>query len=78
MSLTTSGETGAGVQPEEVQLTMSLSEAQDLRTVLPWLLHALAERPTRPRLMERRRMAREALERLQSALSEFSQLDSSE
>jgi hypothetical protein len=55
---------------------LGLSEAQDLRVVLPWLLHALAERPTQPKLTERRRKAREALESLLSALA--TQLDKAE
>jgi hypothetical protein len=50
-----------------------LSEAQDLRVVLPGLLQALAERPAQPKQTERRRKARGALEKLLSALS--TQLD---
>jgi hypothetical protein len=74
--LTTPQDADAPVQQTEIQLTLGLSEAQDLRVVLPWLLHALAERPTQPKLTERRRKAREALESLLSALS--TQLDKAE
>jgi hypothetical protein len=75
MSLSTSGNADVA-QRDNVQLTLGLAEAQDLVVVLPWLLHALADRPAQPKLKERRRIAREALERLLSALS--SQLDTSE
>jgi hypothetical protein len=74
--LTTLGDADAAAQQTNIQLTLGLSEAQDLRVVLPWLLHALAERPTQPKLTERRRQAREALERLLRALS--TQLDKAE
>ena len=73
MSLTTPQSADATAQQTEIQLRLGLSEAQDLRVVLPWLLHALAERPTQPKLTERRRKAREALESLLSALA--TQLD---
>jgi len=76
VSLSTSGNTNAGVHQDEVQLTLDVAEAQELRVVLPWLLRALADRPTQPKLKERRRRAREALERLFSALP--SELDTPE
>jgi hypothetical protein len=76
MSLTTPRDADAGAVQADIQLTMGLSEAQDLRVVLPWLLHALADRPAQPQLAERRRKAREALKKLLSALS--SQLDKAE
>lgn len=76
MSLTSPRDADTAVQQADINLTLGLSEAQDLRVVLPWLLHALAERPTQPKLTERRRKAREVLERLLSALS--TQLDKAE
>ena len=76
MSLTTSRNADAAAQQADIQVTLGLSEAQDLRVVLPWLLHALADRPTQPKLTERRRKAREAFEKLLRALS--SQLDKAE
>jgi hypothetical protein len=71
--LTTGRDADAAAQEADLRLTLRLSEARDLRLVLPWLLHALADRPTQPKLTERRRKAREALEKLLSALS--AQLD---
>ena len=58
-------------QHPDVQLTLNWHEAQQLRVVLPWLLHALAvDRPSGPeRLRDRRRKAHTILERLQSVLS---------
>ena len=54
----------------DVHLTLSWAEVQELRTTLPWLLRALAERPTTPASQrERRRNASAALERLMTALS---------
>ena len=53
-----------------VQLTLSWAEAEQLRTTLPWLLRALAERPTTPASQrERRRNASAVLERLLTALT---------
>jgi len=74
--LTTPANADAAAQQPEIQLSLRLSEAHDLGVVLPWLLHALADRPAQPRLAERRRKAREALEKLLSALS--SQLEKAE
>ena len=76
MSFSTPRDADTAAEQANIQLTLGLSEAQDLRVVLPWLLHALAERPTQPKLTERRRKAREVLERLLSALS--TQLDKAE
>ena len=60
----------ADVQPTEVQLTLSWADAERLRTTVPWLLRALADRPTTPpRMRERRRKASTALESLLNALS---------
>ena len=57
-----------------VQLTLSSAEAHQLRTVVPWLLRALADRPTIPaRQLERRRKATVALEALRRALSSQAQ-----
>ena len=57
-----------------VQLTLSSAEAQQLRTTLPWLLRALADRPTTPAgQRERRRKASAALEALLRALSSQAQ-----
>ena len=54
----------------DIQLTLSLPEAERLRITLPWLLHALADRPTTaPQQRERRHKAHAALEYLLSALS---------
>jgi hypothetical protein len=76
VSLITPRDADAGAEQADVQLSIGLSEAQDLRVVLPWLLHALADRPAQPQLTERRRKAREALEKLLSALSR--QLDNAD
>jgi hypothetical protein len=57
-------------QHTEVQLTLSWADAERLREAVPWVLHALADRPTAPpRMRERRRKAYAALESLLSALS---------
>jgi len=57
-------------QHADVQLTLSWEEAEHLRMTLPWLLQALADRPTAPpRQRERRRKTYTMLERLQSILS---------
>jgi hypothetical protein len=59
-----------GAQQSDVQLTLSESEAEQLRLTLPWLLRALADRPTATAVQrDRRRRAHAALERLLSALS---------
>jgi hypothetical protein len=61
---------GADVQHTEVQLTLSWADAERLRVTVPWLLRALADRPTaQPRMRERRRKAYTALESLLNALS---------
>ena len=53
-----------------MQLTLSWIEAEHLRVTLPWMLQALADRPTAPeRMRERRRKAHTILERLQTVLS---------
>ena len=58
-------------QHANVQLTLTYPEAERLRSALPWLLRALADRPEMtPRMRERRHMAHVALERLLSALSD--------
>jgi hypothetical protein len=57
-------------QTSDIQLTLSLTEAQRLRAVLPGLLQALAERPTTPeRHRARRQEAREALAQLSTLLA---------
>ena len=67
IQVTASGRTDA---PTAVQFTLSRAEAEQLRVMLPWLLRALAERPTTPASQrERRRNASAALERLLTALS---------
>jgi hypothetical protein len=66
--VTTSENTDAALGA--VQLTLSSAEAQQLRITVPWLLRALADRPTTPaRQLERRRKASAALEALMRALS---------
>jgi hypothetical protein len=66
--VTTSEDTDA--QHSNVQLTLSWEEAEHLRIALPWLLQALADRPTAPpRHRERRRKTYAILERLQTILS---------
>jgi hypothetical protein len=58
-------------QHTDIQLTLSLDEAHRLRVAVPWLLRALAERPTTPaRMRERRLKAYTALESLLTALSD--------
>ena len=65
---TTSENTDA--QQTDIQLSLSRPDAEQLRVTLPWLLHALADRPTAPpRQRERRRKAHTILERLQIILS---------
>jgi hypothetical protein len=66
--LTTSEKTDT--QHTDIQLTLSWPEAERLRITLPWLLRALADRPTTaPQQRERRHKAHAALEHLLSALS---------
>ena len=66
--VTTPEETEA--QHSEIQLTLSWADAERLRMTVPWVLHALAERPTTPpRVRERRRKAYTALQSLMTALS---------
>ena len=68
IQVATSGHTDA--PRTDVQLTLSGAEAEQLRTTLPWLLRALAERPTTPASQrERRRNASAALAGLLTALS---------
>jgi hypothetical protein len=58
------------VQHPEIQLTLSWADAERLRITVPWVLRALADRPTAPpRMRERRRKAYTALESLMTALS---------
>jgi hypothetical protein len=58
------------VHPAEIQLTLSWADAERLRLTVPWVLRALADRPTAlARVRERRRTAYTALESLLSALS---------
>jgi len=53
----------------QVHLTLSKSEAEELRDTLPWLLRALAERPETPqRSRLRRQKAHALLERLLNVL----------
>jgi hypothetical protein len=64
-------------QHTDIQITLTWPEAARLRTVLPWLLRALEDRPTTsPRHRERRQTAHVALERLLNTLS--SQLEQAE
>ena len=62
---------GHGEAPNNaVHITLTWAEAERLRTLLPWLLRALAERPTtRVSLRDRRRKASAALDGLLSALT---------
>jgi hypothetical protein len=58
------------VQRTEIQLTLSWADAERLRMTVPWVLRALADRPTTPpRMREQRRKAYTALESLLTALS---------
>jgi hypothetical protein len=69
MTLLTTSE-NTNTRHTDIQLTLSLQEAERLRITLPWLLHALADRPTTaPQQRERRHKAHAALEHLLSALS---------
>ena len=57
-------------QHTDIQLTLSWADAERLRVTVPWVLRALADRPTAPpRMRERRRKAYTALESLLTALS---------
>jgi hypothetical protein len=68
MNLVTTPDTD--VQHTDVQLTLSWADAERLRVTVPWVLRALADRPTAPpRMRERRRKAYTALESLLTALS---------
>ena len=56
MRLVTASEDAQVASEAQVQLTLSRSEAKELRDTLPWLLRALADRPeTPPRYRERDR-----------------------
>jgi hypothetical protein len=58
-------------QSTQVQLTLTWPEAEHLRITLPWVLRALADRPTlSPRQLERRRKAHSALDHLLSQLQQ--------
>jgi len=53
-----------------IQLTLTWPEAERLRITLPWLLRALDDRADlAPRLRERRRKARTALDHLLTSVS---------
>ena len=68
--LSTSDNTDAQRQRTDIQLTLSVPEAERLRIALPWLVRALADKPNSPpRLQERREHARTALESLLAALT---------
>ena len=57
-------------QQTDIQLSLSRPDAEELGVTLPWLLHALDDRPTvPPRQRERRRKAHTILERFQAVLS---------
>lgn len=74
MSLAPTSEPSEALQ-RHIQLTLSWPEADQLRVTLPWLLHALADRPTAPpQQRERRRKAHAALESLLSAVRSQLQL----
>jgi hypothetical protein len=69
MPLITAAEDAGVVSENQVHLTLSRSEADELRDTLPWLLRALADRPeTPPRYRERRQKAHALLERLLNVL----------
>ena len=69
MRLVTASEGAEVASGTQVQLTLSRSEADELRDTLPWLLRALADRPeTPPRYRERRQKAHALLERLLNVL----------
>jgi hypothetical protein len=69
MRLVTASEDAEVAYETQVQLTLSKSEADELRDTLPWLLRALAARPeTAQRHRERRQKAHALLERLLNVL----------
>jgi hypothetical protein len=69
MRVVTASEDAEVASEPQVQLTLSRSEAKELRNTLPWLLRALADRPeTPPRYRERRQKAHALLERLLNVL----------
>jgi len=69
MRVVTASEDAQIASETQVQLTLSRSEADELRDMLPWLLRALAERPeTPPRHRVRRQKAYALLERLLNVL----------
>lgn len=69
MTLETASDSTDAQRPD-IELTLSWEEAERLRITLPWVLHALADRPTAPPPQrERRRKAYTILERLQTVLS---------
>ena len=69
MRLVTAAEDTEVASETQLQLTLSTSEAEELRDTLPWLLRALANRPeTLPRYRERRQKAHALLERLLNVL----------
>jgi hypothetical protein len=71
MNLVTAPDNSDAQQHTEIQLTLSWADAERLRTTVPWVLRALADRPTAPpRMRERRRKAYTALEGLLTALSD--------
>jgi hypothetical protein len=54
-----------------IQLTLPLSEVQQLRSVLPWLVQALDERPNlTAKQRQRRRLTRQALSTLLARIGE--------
>jgi hypothetical protein len=69
MRLVTAAEDAGVASETQVQLTLSRSEAEELRDTLPWLLRAVAVRPeTPPRYRERRQKAHALLQRLLNVL----------
>jgi hypothetical protein len=69
MPLVTASEDAEVASETQVQLTLSRSEAEELRNTLPWLLRALAIRPETPtRYRVRRQKAHALLERLLNVL----------
>jgi hypothetical protein len=69
MRLVTASEDAEVASETQVQLTLSRSEAGELRDMLPWLLRALADRPETPqRHRVLRQKAHALLERLLNVL----------
>jgi hypothetical protein len=69
MPLITAAEDAGVASETQVHLTLSRSEADELRDTLPWLLRALADRPeTPPRQRERRQKAHALLQHLLNVL----------